>query len=165
MKRAAYEKTLAEVKAQGRKTVYLDETGFTTQTLRLHGYAPRGDRIVDMRSSHQYKSRSLIAARLNGSFITSSVFTGSCNAERFNEWLQTVLCPHLDETHCVILDNARWHKTQRTRELIASRGARLLYLPPYSPDLNPIEHDFANIKRRWQYNQHQTLEDIIHMYK
>ena len=146
-------------------TVYLDETGFTPQTLRLHGYAPRGQRVVDMRSSHQYKSRSLIAARLNGDFITSSVFTGSCNAERFNEWLQTVLCPHLDETHCVILDNARWHKTQRTHELIAATGACLLYLPPYSPDLNPIEHDFANIKRRWQYNHHQTLEDIIQMYK
>ena len=63
------------------------------------------------------------------------------------------------------MDNARWHKTQRTQELIAFSGARLLYLPPYSPDLNPIEHDFANIKRRWEYNNQQPLEDSIKMYK
>ena len=68
--------------------------------------------------------------------------------------------------YIVIMDNASWHKTQRTRELIASSGARLLYrFPPYSPDLNPIEHDFANIKRRWEYNNQQPLEDIIKVYK
>ena len=165
VKRATYKTQLTLATADGFLPVYLDESGFTAETVRHHGYAPRGTPVSDLRSSQQYRSTSLIAARLNGDFVTSPLFTGSCNAERFNEWLQTTLCPHLNAKHLVIMDNARWHKTARTKELIASRGARLLYLPPYSPDLNPIEHDFANIKRRWQYKHQQSLEDIINMYQ
>ncbi len=62
------------------------------------------------------------------------------------------------------MDNARIHKTKRTRDLIAASGASLLYLPPYSPDYNPIEHGFANIKRLREYNKAKTLEEIINMY-
>ena len=62
------------------------------------------------------------------------------------------------------MDNARIHKTKRTRDLIEASGASLLYLPPYSPDYNPIEHDFANIKRFREYNKDKTLEAIINMY-
>ncbi len=63
------------------------------------------------------------------------------------------------------MDNARFHKTKRTQELIEATGAKLLYLPPYSPDYNPIEHDFANIKRLRKYNADKTLTEIIKMYK
>ena len=63
------------------------------------------------------------------------------------------------------MDNARIHKTQRTKELIEATGASLLYLPPYSPDYNPIEHDFANLKKLRQYNKDKSLEEIIDMYK
>ena len=62
------------------------------------------------------------------------------------------------EADVVIMDNATWHKTSRTLELIGMTGAKLLYLPPYSPDLNPIEHDFANIKKRWQYQPDRSIE-------
>ena len=166
MKRATYKASLAKAIEEGLSPVYIDESGFRSETLRCHGYAPRGVAVRDMRSGfQQYRHTSLIAARSGDSFTASGLFTGSCNAERFNEWLQQTLCPQLTRKHVVVMDNARWHKTQRTQELIAFSGARLLYLPPYSPDLNPIEHDFANIKRRWEYNNQQPLEDIIKMYK
>ena len=167
VKRATYKTSLTEAREEGLSPVYIDETGFRSETVRCHGYAPRGVCVPDMRSGFQrYRHTSLIAARSAQGFTASALFTGSCNAERFNEWLQQTLCPQLTRKHVVIMDNARWHKTQRTRELIASSGARLLYrFPPYSPDLNPIEQDFANIKRHWEYNNHRPLEDIIKMYK
>jgi transposase len=65
----------------------------------------------------------------------------------------------------VILDNASFHKGSETVRLIAATGASLLFLPPYSPELNPIEKDFANIKRRYQYNPETSIEQIVKMYK
>ena len=70
----------------------------------------------------------------------------------------------MTSNHVLILDNAMLHKTSQTRELIERTGARLLFLPPYSPDYNPIEHDFANIKRKREYHLDLTLEDIIQEY-
>ena len=98
-------------------------------------------------------------------FTADALFEGSCTADRFNTWLEEELCPHLKTDHLVILDNARFHKTERTRDLIAATGAKLLYLPPYSPDYNPIEQDFANIKRLRQYNADKARTEIIEMYK
>ena len=166
MKRDRYKAALAEAPAAGLSPVYLDECGFRSETVREHGYAPRGEPVYDMRSSQQYRTPSLIAARTSGGFKATLMFKGTCNADRFNTWLETHLCPELTQADVVIMDNARWHKTSRTAELIDATGAKLLYLPPYSPDLNPIEHDFANIKKRWQYNHQQvSLEDIIKLYK
>ena len=81
----------------------------------------------------------------------------------FNTWLAEMLCPHLTSDHVVILDNALLHKTAKTRELIEGCGASLMFLPPYSPDDNPIEHDFANIKRQREYHPEMALHDIIQM--
>lgn len=75
-----------------------------------------------------------------------------------------MLCPLLDDRHIVILDNASFHKGSRTVALIEGTGASLLFLPPYSPELNPIEKDFANLKRIRQYNAETTLDEIIKVY-
>ncbi len=80
-------------------------------------------------------------------------------------WLENVLCPLLDASHVVILDNASFHKSQQTEALITASGASLLFLPPYSPQLNPIERDFANIKRKWEYNAEASIDEIIKMSK
>ena len=63
------------------------------------------------------------------------------------------------------LDNASFHKSQQTEALVAACGASLLFLPPYSPELNPIERDFANIKRKWEYNAEASIDEIVKMYK
>jgi len=75
------------------------------------------------------------------------VFYGACNTELFNNWFETFLIKELKPGQTVIMDNATFHKSARIRELVESVGCTLLYLPPYSPDLNPIEKFWANMKR------------------
>ena len=107
----------------------------------------------------------LIAARFEETFIAARLFEGSCKADDFNDWLIEQLCPRLTEKYIVILDNAQLHKTPKTRQLIEASGASLMFLPPYSPDYHPIEHDFANIKRMQQYQTEMSIDDIIQMYQ
>lgn len=115
-------------------------------------------------SSHRWTTTTLIAARLEGCFTAPVLFEGSCDAIAFNTWLSEMLCPLLDDRHVVIMDNASFHKGLETAALIQGCGASLLFLPPYSPELNPIEQDFANIKRIRQYNAEKSIDDIIKVY-
>jgi transposase len=92
------------------------------------------------------------------------LFDGTCNTAIFNMWLETELCPLLGANHVVVMDNAAFHKSQATRKLIEQTGATLLYLPPYSPELNPIEHTFGTMKRHRQYNENLSLDEIINLF-
>ena len=163
-KRKTYREQLAAEEQSGKSLVFIDESGFRSESFRRYGYAPKGEPVFDLISSQRTRTTTLLAARIDDAFTTPTLFEGSCNAERFNNWLECHLCPRLGANHLVIMDNASIHRTQRTRELIEGSGASLLYLPPYSPDYNPIEHDFANIKRLREYNKDETLENIINMY-
>jgi transposase len=78
------------------------------------------------------------------------LFEGTCNTEVFNQWLEHMLLPQLASGSTIVLDNASFHKSQQTRRLVEHCGCQLLYLPPYSPDLNPIEKLWANLRRRWR---------------
>ena len=82
----------------------------------------------------------------------------------FNDWLERQLSPRLNDIHVVVMDNVSFHKGKKTKDLIEKTGARLLFLPPYSPDLNPIEHNFAAIKTIREYNENKTIDAIIKMY-
>ena len=163
--RAAYRQQLAAVEASGNTLIYLDETGFQDETFRSYGYAPRGQCVQGLITSQRTRTMTLIAARLNNKLTAPKLLSGSCNAESFNRWLDHELCPLLDANSVVIMDNARIHKTVETQALIEGCGATLLYLPPYSPDYNPVEHDFANLKRLRSYNADKPIEDIINMYR
>ena len=95
--------------------------------------------------------------------IAPFVFNGSCNTELFNEWVKSFLIRELKPGQTVILDNASFHKSPKTKELLESVGCKLLFLAPYSPDLNPIEKFWANMKRwiRRRGIQAQKLFDRI----
>jgi transposase len=80
------------------------------------------------------------------------IFQGSCNTELFMAWVQQQLVPSLKKGQVVVMDNASFHKSPRIREAIEQTGCRLIYLPPYSPDLNPIEIFWANMKKWIKYN-------------
>lgn len=148
-----------------KRSVYVDECGFPSSEVRRYAYAPRGLCVSDKISgSHRYTSTSLIAARIGDTFTAPVLFRGASDALAFNAWLEHQLCPLLDETHVVIMDNASFHKGSETARLIGATGASLLFLPPYSPELNPIEQDFANIKRRYQYNPETSIDQIIKLY-
>ncbi len=93
------------------------------------------------------------------------LFEGNTNAEWFNRWLEQHLFKELAPQSILIMDNAAFHKTARTRELIHQAGHTLLFLPPYSPDYNPIEQDFATMKKQRQYASLETpLDEIIRTY-
>lgn len=164
MKRQEYLSALQQETEKGKKLVYLDESGFSETDFRRYAYAPKGMRVEDKVSSHRYTTTTLIAARLDGCFTVPLLFEGSCDKIAFNTWLSQMLCPLLDDTHVVIMDNASFHKGLETAALIRASGASLLFLPPYSPELNPIEKDFAIIKRRCQYKAEASIDDIIKVY-
>ena len=153
------------MKGSGKSVVYADESGFQQESHRRYGYTPRGEAVFGLISSQRRRTTTLLGARFEDTFTAGKLVQGGCKSKDFNAWLEESLCPLLTEKHVVILDNARLHKTPRTRELIEASGARLMFLPPYSPDYNPIEHDFANIKRYREYHPETALSDIIQMYK
>ena len=165
MKRREYLLRLHQEIEKGKKLVYIDESGFTQTDFRRYAYARKGVGVEAQVPSHRYTTTTLIAARLDGCFTAPVLFEGSCDAVAFNTWLSAMLSPLLNDTHVVIMDNASFHKGSQTAALIRDSGASLLFLPPYSPELNPIEKDFANIKRRRQYNAEMSIDDIIKVYK
>ena len=164
MKRREYLWALQQDREQGKKLVYVDESGFSETDFRRYAYAPKGIRVQAQVPSHRYTTTTLIAARLDGCFTAPLLFEGSCDKIAFNTWLSEMLCPLLDDNSVVIMDNASFHKGSQTAALIRASGASLLFLPPYSPELNPIEKDFANIKRIRQYNAETSIDDIIKVY-
>jgi transposase len=165
MRRKAYLRLRERYRRRGKEFIYIDESGFEPFVTRRHAYAPKGQRVYGLNSGHRRPRTSLIAARVGETFEAPFLFEGTCNAEIFNAWLEEHLCPRLNENHVVVMDNAPFHKSTKTQELIAAKNATLLSLPPYSPDLNPIEHDFASIKAIREYNEHETLDNIIRTYK
>ena len=114
---------------------------------RLRGRAPRGQRLLAKVPHGHWKTTTLIAALGAVGMRCSMVVDGAVNADVFEAFIEKVLAPQLRPGDVVVLDNLSSHKRQRTGALIAAAGAELLYLPPYSPDLNPIEMVFAKIKQ------------------
>ncbi|BFU92364.1 MAG: hypothetical protein NTAFB01_44470 [Nitrospira sp.] len=132
---------------------------------RRYGYAPKGQRVYGLTSGHRRPRTSLIAARIGPDFQEPFLFEGTCDAEVFNAWLKARLCPRLTREHLVIMDNAAFHTSPETAHLIEHTGATLLCLPPYSPDLNPIEHDFAALKKHREYQETASIDQIVKAYQ
>lgn len=114
---------------------------------RLRGRAPRGQRLIDKTPHGHWKTTTLIAALGITGMRCSTVVDGAINGDVFEAFVEQVLAPQLLPGDVVIMDNLSSHKRVRTRELIEATGARLVFLPPYSPDLNPIELIFAKVKQ------------------
>jgi transposase len=141
--------------------VYLDETGFAPTTARLWGRAPIGEPVYGRHNAQLRPRTSLIGAYCNRQFLAPMLFEGTCNTALFNDWLEQMLLPDLLVGSMIIMDNATFHKSQRTLDLIAEAGCTLLYLSPYSPDLNPIEKLWANLKRQWRAAAHLSLDELV----
>lgn len=164
-KRKVYLRLRERYHRRGREFVYVDESGFAPTVTRRYAYAPKGQRVYGLRSGQRRPRTSLIAARMGQTFAAPLLFAGSCNTALFNAWLAKELCPLLNDTHVVVMDNVPFHKSATTHTLITTTGATLLFLPPYSPDLNPIEHDFATLKKLREYHEYDTLDHLIQTYK
>jgi transposase len=96
----------------------------------------------------RYARESFIAAQRGAQILSPFCYRGTCNTDLFNLWLRDFLIPELKPGQVVIMDNAAFHKSQETKRLIEEAGCRIFFLPPYSPDLNPIEQFWANLKKK-----------------
>jgi putative transposase len=113
---------------------------------RLRGWAPRGQRLVDKVPQGKWKTATFLAALRNDRIEAPCLFDGPINGERFHAYVEQFLVPTLKPGDVVILDNLGSHKGKAVRKAIRNVGARLVFLPKYSPDLNPIEQVFAKFK-------------------
>jgi transposase len=113
---------------------------------RIHGYAPVGERCSGIHDRHAGGRTNAVGALHGSGLLTVSLFDGSINSDVFNAWIKQDLLPKLPENSVVVMDNASFHKRQDIREAITSAGHLIEYLPVYSPDLNPIEHKWAQAK-------------------
>ncbi len=127
--------------------IFIDETWAKTNMTRLRGRAPRGQRLIDKTPHGHWKTTTLIAALGISGVRCSTVVDGAVNGDVFEAFVEQVLVPELRAGDLVIMDNLSSHKRLRIGQLIEAAGARLVFLPPYSPDLNPIEMIFAKIKQ------------------
>lgn len=154
-------KRLYKVTQEQRDIVFIDETGFAPTTGRTHGWSFIGQKIYGDVPGNKHPRTSLIGGYCAKKLIAPMTFSGTCNTDVFNEWLASELLPVLKPGTVIILDNATFHKSKLTIDLVTMAGCKLLFLPPYSPHLNPIEKLWANIKRIWGYAEDTSLDEII----
>ena len=126
--------------------VCLDETGITTNLLRRYGRAPRGARVHDHAPCGRWQTSTFLAALRVTGLTAPGVFDGAIDGESFRAYIDQILVPTLQPGDIVIADNLGAHKVAGIQRAIQAAGATLWYLPPYSPDLNPIELCFAKLK-------------------
>jgi transposase len=149
-------------KFQGRpdpaRLVFVDETWAKTNMAPLRGWAPVGQRLHAKVPYGHWKTMTFIAALRCDRIDAPFVFDQPINGASFTRWVEQQLCPTLGPGDIVILDNLSSHKKPAVRAAIRARGARLLFLPPYSPDLNPIEQVFAKLKHLLRKSAERTQE-------
>lgn len=140
--------------------VFIDETWATTNMARRYGRAPRGQRLVGSVPHGHWKTSTFLAALRHDGLVAPCVIDGAINGAAFRAYVEQFLAPVLNPGDLVVLDNLSSHKVAGVREAIEGRGASLLYLPPYSPDLNPIELAFAKFKAYLRKAAARTIEAL-----
>lgn len=128
--------------------MYLDESGVNQYLYRQHARSLRGKKVFGEISGKRFGRQSVISALKGKKFLSPMCFEGTCDTDLFNIWLKKELLPSLTPGQVLILDNASFHKSAATRKLVEEYGCEIIFLPPYSPDLNPIEKYWATMKAK-----------------
>lgn len=148
---------------QGRidanRLVFIDETWAKTNMTRTHGRSPRGVRLVDRVPHGHRRTLTFLAALRRDRLTAPCVFDGPINGASFRAYVEQILAPTLKPGDIVVMDNLGSHKSQVVRHAIRQAGAKLFFLPPYSPDLNPIEQVFAKLKTLLRKAEPRSVED------
>jgi transposase len=149
-------------KYQGRldptRLVFIDETWAKTNMTRTHGRAPRGKRLVAKAPQGRWRTLTFLAALRHDRLEAPCVIDGPINGESFLAYVEQILIPTLGPGDIVIIDNLGSHKGKAVRRAIRAAGAKLFFLPPYSPDLNPIEQVFAKLKTLLRKAAERTVD-------
>ncbi len=140
--------------------MYIDESGFAHDMPRTHGYTPRGKRCYDIQDWGAKGRTNVIGALIDKTLLTIWLCEFNVDSDVFHTWLIKDLIPKLPEHAVLVMDNATFHKREDTQQAITNAGYILEYLPPYSPDLNPIEQKWAQAKSI--YKKHRcSIEQLF----
>lgn len=143
-----------------KRLIFIDETWAKTNMAPLRGWAVRGQRLIGRTPFGHWNTMTFVAALRHDGIVAPWVIDGPINGETFRTYVEQVLVPELHEGDIVILDNLGSHKAPAIRHAIRAAGARLLFLPAYSPDLNPIEQVFAKLKHLLRKAAERTKEAV-----
>jgi transposase len=136
---------------------YVDESGIEEHLIREMARAPRNERVYGEISGKRFARQNIIAAWNVGKIIAPMGYQCGCDSKLVETWAEEVFVKELPPGSVVVLDNASFHNKKRLREIIERAGSRVIFLPPYSPDLNPIEHFWDWLKNK--------IRDIAHQFK
>jgi len=145
---------------QPARLVFIDETSVKTNMAPLRGRSPRGERLRAEAPFGKWQTQTFVAGLRCHELIAPWIIEGAMDGEAFDTYVRTQLAPTLEAGDVVVLDNLNVHKSPRAAQAIAERGAWLLFLPKYSPDLNPIEMAFAKLKNLLRKAAARTLGDL-----
>lgn len=141
-----------------RRLVFIDETWAKTNMIRTHGRSRRGERLYAKAPFGKWRTLTFLAALRHDRIDAPCVLDGPINGQLFTAYVEQFLVPTLSAGDIVIMDNLGSHKGQAVRQAIRAVGAKLLFLPPYSPDLNPIEQVFAKLKTLLRKAEMRSVE-------
>jgi len=128
--------------------IYIDECGIDNYLYREFAYAPRGEKVISKISGKKFKRTNLVAGICQGEWIAPMEYEGTTDSILFEYWFENCLLKQAKCGSVIVLDNATFHKKSILPNLARQYGCSVLFLPPYSPDLNPIEHKWAWLKKR-----------------
>lgn len=157
--RTAWRAEIAEV--DPARLVFLDETSTPTDLTPTHGRAPRGERVVGRIPQRRWQAVTLLATLTPEGFGPSFQFPGALDRPMFNAYVERILVPALRPGQIVILDNLSVHKSAYARQLIEGAGCHVRFLPTYSPDFNPIEQAFSQLKGRLRRAEARSVAAIL----
>jgi transposase len=143
-----------------RRLVFVDESGATTEMTRRYGRAPGGQRVREATPAGHWRTLTVLGAMSADGLIATMTIEAPTDREVFLGYMEQVLCPRLKPGQIVVMDNLSSHKVTGVSELIHAAGAELLYLPPYSPDFNPIEKCWSKLKQKLRSLKARTLDAL-----
>lgn len=153
-----------QTKLDVHRLVFLDETWTKTNMARLYGRCPRGERLIGRVPHGHWQTTTFLAGLRHDRIVAPLVLNGAINGAAFRAWVEQFLAPTLEPGDIVVADNLSSHKVAGVREAIEAEGAAIMFLPSYSPDLNPIEQLFAKLKaliRRLAPRSREALFETI----
>ena len=140
--------------------IFIDESGLSTKMARLRGWAPRGERCRAAIPHGHWKTITFVGGLTLAGFVAPMLLDGPMDGESFLAWVEQMLAPTLRPGNIVVMDNLAAHQVAGVSQAIEARSAALRYLPPYSPDLNPIENAFAKLKAHVRKSAARTLDAL-----
>jgi len=143
--------------------VYVDESGIKEYMYREKAWAKKGEKIIGEVPGRKFQGKNLIAGWCMKKIHAAHTYKENTNTERFEDWLENKLLLEVGQGKVIVLDNASFHKGKEIRKKVEKAGCTLIYLPPYSPDLNPIEKYWGSLKREVRSIAHNftSLEEVL----